>query len=447
MALHRSEQDNERQAAGHAWQETGFEFTDEHGRPLHPAAVTSTFQLIAWLAGLPPVRLHDLRHGAATLLLAAGHDMKVVQETLGLSSITIAADTYTSVLPELARKSAEDVAALIRPPAPAAGGPAPPRLRHHGETPPAHPTEGSTMTSTSPAGRPGDLAAWLTRYGFTPHPAEGTWLDHAAGQAIIRVVAEPGERTQLIALAPHGVCLYQAAFSPGTPGAVITAAIQAALAPAPPHDHPAGTRAARRGSDGQENNAETGDDDRRADHAGRRSTRRTRRQRPGPDRLLARLAASGRAGVRHHPLERRPGRVVRPRRDRRRPGTRQDLPVAGCRHPARRREPPRPAVGPITLARPHHTASPLTRTETLARARKGHARAQMRLPVEEHAALSPGVTALDSRTRFGCDMWSRPISPFLTSRRAANIRLPSKHGASTHRKPGQNGRIKNDLES
>jgi hypothetical protein len=50
--------------------------------------------------------------GAATLLLAAGHDMKVVQETLGLSSITIAGDTYTSVLPQLARQSAEDVAAL-----------------------------------------------------------------------------------------------------------------------------------------------------------------------------------------------------------------------------------------------------------------------------------------------------------------------------------------------
>ena len=39
--------------------------------------------------------------------------MKVVQETLGLSSITIAADTYTSVLPQLAHQSAEDVAALL----------------------------------------------------------------------------------------------------------------------------------------------------------------------------------------------------------------------------------------------------------------------------------------------------------------------------------------------
>jgi hypothetical protein len=46
---------------------------------------------------------------------SAGHDMKVVQETLGLSSVTIAADTYTSVLPQLAHRSDEDVAALVRP--------------------------------------------------------------------------------------------------------------------------------------------------------------------------------------------------------------------------------------------------------------------------------------------------------------------------------------------
>ena len=114
-ATWRQEQDTEKQAAGDAWADSGFEFTDELGNPLHPAAVTAVFHMLAYLAGLPPIRLHDLRHGAATLLLAAGHDMKVVQETLGLSSITIAADTYTSVLPQLARKSAEDVAALIRP--------------------------------------------------------------------------------------------------------------------------------------------------------------------------------------------------------------------------------------------------------------------------------------------------------------------------------------------
>ena len=80
----------------------------------HPADVTDMFEQRAYLALFPPIRLHDLRHGAATLLLAAGHDMRVVQETLGLSSITIAANTYTSVLPQLYRQSAEDVADLIR---------------------------------------------------------------------------------------------------------------------------------------------------------------------------------------------------------------------------------------------------------------------------------------------------------------------------------------------
>jgi integrase len=115
MSIWRQEQDKEEEAAGDAWADSGFEFTDELGSPLHPATVTDAFHMLAHLAGLPPIRLHDLRHGAATLLLAAGHDMKVVQETLGLSSITIAADTYTSVLPQLARQSAEDVAALIRP--------------------------------------------------------------------------------------------------------------------------------------------------------------------------------------------------------------------------------------------------------------------------------------------------------------------------------------------
>jgi integrase len=143
IARWRREQD--REAAGDAWAGTAFEFTDEHGSPLHPAHVTEMFQMIAYLAGLPHVRLHDLRHGAATLLLAAGHDMKVVQETLGLSSITIAADTYTSVLPQLARQSAEDVAALIRP------APAPPGRRS--QAGPARGTRGKAGTKSRPAGK------------------------------------------------------------------------------------------------------------------------------------------------------------------------------------------------------------------------------------------------------------------------------------------------------
>lgn len=60
-----------------------------------------------------PVRLHDLRHGAASLALSAGVELKVVQEMVGHSSMVLTADTYTSVLPDAAHAAAEKVAALI----------------------------------------------------------------------------------------------------------------------------------------------------------------------------------------------------------------------------------------------------------------------------------------------------------------------------------------------
>jgi integrase len=56
------------------------------------------------------VRLHDLRHGAASIMLTAGVPMKVVSGTLGHSMISITADTYSSVYSEVA---AEAAAALI----------------------------------------------------------------------------------------------------------------------------------------------------------------------------------------------------------------------------------------------------------------------------------------------------------------------------------------------
>src|SRR6266581_181062 len=65
------------------------------------------------LTGLPPVRLHDLRHGAASLALAAGADLKVIADQLGHCSIVLTADTYISVATELGLAAAEAVARLI----------------------------------------------------------------------------------------------------------------------------------------------------------------------------------------------------------------------------------------------------------------------------------------------------------------------------------------------
>ncbi|MGY5007348.1 tyrosine-type recombinase/integrase [Streptomyces sp. 900105755] len=67
---------------------------------LHPANVTRRFIELYEEIDLPPVRLHDLRHGAATLAHASGADLKDIQEMLGHSLITITADTYRSLLPE-----------------------------------------------------------------------------------------------------------------------------------------------------------------------------------------------------------------------------------------------------------------------------------------------------------------------------------------------------------
>jgi integrase len=88
-------------------------FTDTDGSPLHLATISTRFQELIAQAGLPPVRLHDLRHGAATLTLATGADLKIVQDLLGHSSITITADTYAHVLPELARETAEAAARIV----------------------------------------------------------------------------------------------------------------------------------------------------------------------------------------------------------------------------------------------------------------------------------------------------------------------------------------------
>lgn len=71
------------------------------------------FKRLVELSGLPPVRLHDLRHLSASLALLAGTDIKVVQERLGHSSRQITSDTYTSVLPELFRTEAESTVAVV----------------------------------------------------------------------------------------------------------------------------------------------------------------------------------------------------------------------------------------------------------------------------------------------------------------------------------------------
>ncbi|MDP8957702.1 MAG: site-specific integrase, partial [Actinomycetota bacterium] len=110
---HRKRQLEERLRAGEAWVETGLVFTNEIGEPIHPDAVTKLFGRLAEEAGLPVIRLHDLRHGWATLAFQAGEHPKAVSEQLGHSTISLTLDTYTHAIPAMQQEMAERVARLI----------------------------------------------------------------------------------------------------------------------------------------------------------------------------------------------------------------------------------------------------------------------------------------------------------------------------------------------
>ncbi|WUH98236.1 tyrosine-type recombinase/integrase [Spirillospora sp. NBC_00431] len=113
LRAHRDRQQAERQQAGEGYRDSGYVFTRPGGDPLGPDRLSCTFRALIAEHGLPPIRLHDLRHGAATLALAAGVELKVVQDMLGHSSIVLTADTYTSVLPEVAHRAAEKTATHV----------------------------------------------------------------------------------------------------------------------------------------------------------------------------------------------------------------------------------------------------------------------------------------------------------------------------------------------
>jgi integrase len=101
------------QVSGDQWPDTGLFFVRPDGQPWHPQTISRRFENLIETSGLPPVRLHDLRHCAATYLRHGGADLKEVQETLGHATLALTSDTYTSVILELQRTHADAAADLI----------------------------------------------------------------------------------------------------------------------------------------------------------------------------------------------------------------------------------------------------------------------------------------------------------------------------------------------
>ena len=114
---HRARRKRERLAAGPAWQDSGRAFTGEDGSPLPPDRISRRFKDLAAAAGLPVIKLHAARHTAASLMLEAGLDVKIVQEVLGHSTSVITRDTYQHVRRKMHRDAAEKTVALLPEPA------------------------------------------------------------------------------------------------------------------------------------------------------------------------------------------------------------------------------------------------------------------------------------------------------------------------------------------
>jgi len=106
---HKRRQSEDRLRLGSESQDHGLVFTTALGGPLNISNLTNKhFKPALERAGLPrTIRLYDLRHTCATLLLSAGENPKVVSERLDHASITLTLDVYSHVLPDM-QKAATD---------------------------------------------------------------------------------------------------------------------------------------------------------------------------------------------------------------------------------------------------------------------------------------------------------------------------------------------------
>jgi len=102
LKVHQKQQQEIKQQAASLWQEHDYVFCTPLGEHINPGHdILDEFKRILKRAGLPDVRFHDLRHGAATLLLGLGVHPKIVQERLGHHDIGTTMDTYSHVLPTM----------------------------------------------------------------------------------------------------------------------------------------------------------------------------------------------------------------------------------------------------------------------------------------------------------------------------------------------------------
>ena len=114
LADHRVRQDREREALGATWPDLGFVFTTPVGTPIDPSNCTRVVQDARKAAGLRPVRLHDFRHGAVSVLLALGVPPRTTMDIVGHTTLEMTMNVYGHVSLEEKRDALDKVGELFR---------------------------------------------------------------------------------------------------------------------------------------------------------------------------------------------------------------------------------------------------------------------------------------------------------------------------------------------
>ena len=113
LKSHRVRQLEHRLAVGQKWTEQGLVFPNFYGGLNCPRRLNRQFDEALMKAGLPKVRFHDLRHGAATMLLSQGVAVKTISEVLGHSNTRMTLDVYSHVLGTMRQEAADRMDTLL----------------------------------------------------------------------------------------------------------------------------------------------------------------------------------------------------------------------------------------------------------------------------------------------------------------------------------------------
>lgn len=113
LKAHKARQAAEQLAAGEAYQDDGWLFADELGRPYYPSSLSVWFEEARVEAKLPKIPLHGTRHTAASLMLADRVPVRVVSEMLGHSDPNITLSVYAHVIPGMAEQAGASLSASL----------------------------------------------------------------------------------------------------------------------------------------------------------------------------------------------------------------------------------------------------------------------------------------------------------------------------------------------